>query len=442
MPARYGAWVVLSEGLAPVTDWRAITNQEGIENPTMTNNPDMTNGPDAANIDGLRSVVSRRRLLALAGGAALLGACSSTAKKLAAPTTVATTAPSVAPTSTSTTVADTTDDTTDDTTEVADTGPVIDNAGSTVVDATASTVAPPTVQPLTGLPLTDPTLLNKVALVVKVSNDPGARPQTGLNDPDIIFEAWGAGPTRFATIWHSRDLDFVGPIRSCREQDVNLVGEFNRAVFACSGGNPGNLALLRSSDLLLVQEGQGPGWELDPKRGRPHKTHLNTAKVRSNAGPYRTGPAQQFHYRAEGAAPTGGTPMSGFDLHIQQVFVQWRWNAKSSTYLRAQDGHPHILTDKKQVSTENVIIAFLDYYPSHTDRRSPDGTTTGTNPALVFTGGQLINATWTRADRLSPFSFTDASGAPVLLTPGRTFIELPNSGKGSFPGNDTFATIV
>ena len=69
--------------------------------------------------------------------------------------------------------------------------------------------APAPVEPLTGLPLGDPALLSKVALVVKVSNDGGARPQTGLNDPDIIFEVWGAGPTRFATIWHSRDLDFV-----------------------------------------------------------------------------------------------------------------------------------------------------------------------------------------------------------------------------------------
>ncbi len=248
-----------------------------------------------------------------------------------------------------------------------------DDGLATTTTAAPTTTLPPPVQPLTGLPLDDPALLNRVALIVKVSNDPGARPQTGLNDADIVFEAWGAGPTRFATVWHSRDPDFVGPIRSCREQDVNLLGEFNRAVFACSGGNPGNIALLRDSDMLLITEGKGPGWELDPKRSRPHKTHANTALLRSNAGPDRTGPTQQYHYRAVGEAATAGEPMTGFDLQIQQVFVQWRYDPDTATYLRSQEGKPHMLTDGNQVTTENVVVAWLDYNPSHTDGRSPDG---------------------------------------------------------------------
>jgi hypothetical protein len=297
------------------------------------------------------------------------------------------------------------------------------------------------VQPLTGLPLDDPALLSRVALVVKISNDKGARPQAGLNDPDIIFEAWGAGPTRFATVWHSRDADFVGPIRSCREQDVNLVGSFNGAVFACSGGNPGNLALLRDSDMLLITEGKGPGWELNPNRKRPHKTHANTAFLRSNAGPERTGPAQQFKYRGVGEPAVAGEPMNGFDLQIQTNFVQWRWDAAFGTYLRWQATEPHLLMDGNLVTTDNVVVAWLDYYPSHTDGRSPDGQTTGTDPLMVFTGGRMITGTWTRADRLNPFTLTDDAGAPILLTPGRTFFELANSGKGSFPGNDTFTAI-
>ncbi len=397
----------------------------------MTNRAQQTSASDGAEALRLRTVVSRRQLLALAGGAALISACSSSSTKKTATTTTTTVArtTSTASSSTTSSVAETTT-----------TAPETTTTAAAATDAPTTAAAAP-VQPLTGLPLTDPALLAKVALVVKVSNDPGARPQTGLNGPDIIFEAWGAGPTRFATIWHSRDQDFVGPIRSCREQDVNLVGEFNRALFACSGGNPGNIALLRSSDLLLITEGQGPGWELDPKRGRPHKTHANTALLRSNAGADRSGPTQQFHYRAVGEAATAGDPMSGFDLQIQQVFVQWRYDQASGTYLRSQEKHPHTLTDGKQVSTENVVVVELDYEPSHTDRRSPDGITTGSDPAIVFTGGRMISGTWSRSGRLDPFAFTDASGAPVLLTPGRTFIELSNSGKGSFPGSDKLTPV-
>ena len=288
----------------------------------MTNRAEQTRTPDdstGAGLGALGNLVSRRHLLALAGGAALLSACSSSSSKSSATSTVESTATTVAKTTTTTTKPKPTT-----TTEAPETTVEESETTEASAEETTTTIPADPVQPLTGLPLDDPALLNRVALVVKVSNDPKARPQTGLNDADIVFEAWGAGPTRFATIWHSRDLDFVGPVRSCREQDVNLVGSFNRAVFACSGGNPGNIKLLLDSDLLLVTEGHGPGWELDPHKGRPHKTHLNTAFLRSNAGPDRTGPAQQYHYRAVGEAATAGQPMSGFDLFMQSVYMQWR----------------------------------------------------------------------------------------------------------------------
>jgi len=376
----------------------------------------------------LRTLVSRRQLFALAGGAALVSACSSGTSKSSATSAVETTTTIKRAVTTTEAAAEPTTSEVETTTTVAE---------------TTTTVAPDPVQPLTGLPLTDPSLLTKVALVVKVSNDKGARPQTGLNDADIVFEAWGSGPTRFATVWHSTDLDFVGPIRSCREQDVDLLGEFNRAVFACSGGNPGNIALLRDSDMLLVTEGHGPGWELDPNRGRPHKTHANTALLRSNAdGSDRTGPAQQFHYRPDGEDAVAGELMSGFDLQILQVFVQWRYDYGTNSYLRSQDGKPHMLTDGKQVSAQNVLIASLDYAPSHNDARAPDGNTIGTNPAVLFSGGRMVLGKWSREDRLDPFTFTDNDGAPMLMTPGRTFIELPNSGNGTYKGGaDKFTPV-
>jgi len=388
----------------------------------MLNNDQSRIRSDGTTPQALRTPVSRRRALALAAGAVLFGACSDwSAEK-----------PSTGATANGT----------------GGSAPSTDGASSLNTSTTGlplpTTVPAPVgpLAPLTGRPITNTAMLSRVALVVKVSNDKGARPQTGLNDPDIIFEAWGAGPTRFATVWHSTDADFVGPIRSCREQDVNLVGGFNRAVFACSGGNPGNIALLRASDLLLIKEGQGPGWELDPTRNRPHKTHANTALLRSNAGPDRSGPAQQFRYRGEGQASPAGLPISGFDMQIQQVFVQWRYDTATGTYLRSQDRAPHVLADGKQVSTENVVVMWLDYVPSRIDSRSPAGSSTGTNAAMVFTGGRLIGGTWSRSNRLDPFVLTDTEGAPILLIPGRTFVELPNSGKGIIKGKDTFTPVV
>jgi len=306
---------------------------------------------------------------------------------------------------------------------------------TTSSSSTTTTIAPEPVMPLTGLPVTEPALAARPAVVVKVSNDPGARPQSGLDYADIVFEAWGAGPTRFAAVFQSEDAPNVGPIRSARTQDVDLVGSFNGAVFACSGGNAGAMATIRGADLLVLTESQGPGWHLDKKRRRPHATFNDTASLRSNADPSRPGPAQQYKYRQDGEIATG-LSSEGFKLHIQSVDVEWTFVDATNSYVRSQEGKPHVMADGTRVDFANVVVLWINYDRSPADVRSPDGGTLGTGEAVVFTNGKQIAATWSRADRLRPISLTDKGGSPILLTPGTTLFELANTGLGTFPGTD------
>ncbi len=152
---------------------------------------------------------------------------------------------------------------------------------------------------------------------------------------------------------------------------------------------------------------------------------------------------QQFHYRALKQKATGGQAMNGFDLQMQQVFVQWRHDTKTDTYVRFQDGGPHLLANGHLVSTDNVIVLWLAYEPSHTDGRSPNGTTTGKGKLVAFTGGRMITGTWRRPHRENPFEFLDPKGKAILLKPGRTFIELANGGTGSYrgSGSDTLTPV-
>jgi Protein of unknown function (DUF3048) N-terminal domain/Protein of unknown function (DUF3048) C-terminal domain len=313
----------------------------------------------------------------------------------------------------------------------------VEESTTTSSSSTTSTTLPPDpVMPLTGLPITDLALAARPAVVIKVSNDPPARPQSGLDSADIVYEAWGAGPTRFAAIFHSKDALRVGPVRSARTQDVDLEASFNGAIFACSGGNPRTIAAVRASEMLIVTEGTGPGWTLDPKRSRPHRTFIDPASLRLNADPFRPGPAQQFQYRKADEAATLGDPSVGFNLHIQNVRPEWRFVPASNTYERSQDGKPHVLADGTRVAFTNVVVLWINYDRSEADARVPDGGTVGTGKAVVFTNGRAITATWTRPDRLKPFALTDATGAPILLTPGTSFFELANTGQGGFPGVD------
>ena len=129
-------------------------------------------------------------------------------------------------------------------------------------------------------------------------------------------------------------------------------------------------------------------------------------------------------------------PSPGFKLHIEAVHAQWDYNPDTNSYERSQEGKPHLLADKSQVAFNNVAVLWIDYGHSEADVRSPDGGTIGKGKAVVFTNGKMIDAQWSRTDRLQPIQLTDANGDPVLLTPGTTFFELANSGLGTFPGTD------
>jgi hypothetical protein len=174
---------------------------------------------------------------------------------------------------------------------------------------------------------------------------------------------------------------------------------------------------------LVPEEGSSP----------PHATYNDTASLRSNAAPDRPGPAQQYHYRTDGDV-TPGTASPGFKLHIEQVHAQWDYNPETNSYDRSQEGKPHLLADNTRVSFNNVVVLWIDYGHSEADARSPDGGTIGTGKAVVFTNGKMIDAQWSRTDRLDPIELTDSAGAPVLLTPGTTWFELANS--GSAPSRD------
>ncbi len=94
------------------------------------------------------------------------------------------------------------------------------------------------VAPLTGLPI-DPATAARPALVVKIDNFPTiARPQVGINQADIVFEEIVEGITRFAAVFQSEDADPVGPIRSARTSDINILAQLGRPLLAWSGGNP------------------------------------------------------------------------------------------------------------------------------------------------------------------------------------------------------------
>jgi hypothetical protein len=306
--------------------------------------------------------------------------------------------------------------------------PETTEAPTTTEEATTTTEAPAPAWPLTGLPLDDPAAANHPAVVVKVGNY-DKHPQRGSANADIIYEEIiNANVSRFAFVFHSKSAPEVGPIRSGRRQDVNLFGSLNKPVFAWAGGNKTVTGEVQNSDLVDLSQFKCKGSCYRSGDDKPVEFTLmfNVDKVFAMTFENAGIPQPQFAYRAVDAA-TPGTPSAGVKLSMEAYKVDWTWNAATGQYDRAQNGRPDKDRDGTLLTTTNVVVLEMVYKPGISG--SPDAVSVGKGEAWVFTGGNVVHGTWTRADRLQPFTLTGDDGTAIQLMPGRTFIELPRDGN-------------
>ena len=296
---------------------------------------------------------------------------------------------------------------------------------TTVAAETTTTAVAVIVNPLTGEPSSDATTLSRPAMVVKIDNHPLARPQMGINQADIIFEENVEKLTRFAAVFQSQGSDPVGPIRSGRFQDINLLGSLNKPLFVWSGGNAQVTAAIRKSDLVDLSytvANKDGGFKRDNDRVAPHNLIAETSKLWTLAPDGSGPPPAQFVYRgASDAMPTVAQKVDGVKVSMDGVKVHWLWNAKNSTFDRFENDKPQVDKDDVQLNVRNVVVLEVEYTKSY----SPTSKTLGSGKVTVFTNGAAISGTWTRETRYVPFTLKDSSGAVIKLTPGRTFVVSP-----------------
>jgi hypothetical protein len=305
----------------------------------------------------------------------------------------------------------------------------VDESTTTVEATTTTTTLPPILAPLTGLPVSEE--ITRPALVVKIDNHPLARPQTGLSRADIVFEENVEMLTRFAAVFHSNDSDPVGPIRSGRKQDVDLLESLNRPLFAWSGGNAQVTNEIRNStmvDLSHSVANTDGGYYRESSRKAPHNLYAETSKLWTLAPEGALPPAAQFTFRGAGeSVPDTAKDTGGVKLTMDGVKVHWEWSPDFLTFVRSQDDKPHVDIDDTRISAANVVILYVAYGKSGI---SPVAKTVGQGEAWVGTAGKLFQGTWSRATAGEPFALKDTSGNVIALTPGVTWVELVRVGKG------------
>lgn len=314
---------------------------------------------------------------------------------------------------------------------------------TTVATTTVPTTLPQPVAALTGLAGDYGDRLSRPALVVKIDNgEPKARPQSGINEADVVYEERVEGSvTRLLAVFHSTDAAPVGPVRSARTSDIAIVSDLNRPYFAWSGANPTFARRIRSADVVDVGYDARPG-EYYRERSRSAPSNLmlkSTAAVEVAGAEGSAPPPALFAFRSPGTSTAHLEDAVGvritFGSRGGSAPVEYRWNG--SGWARTQSGTPHVDAAGVQVAPANVIIQFVDYIGTDVNDQFgnaiPEAQSVGEGEVWVLTGGGLsqpglVQGRWKKPSIEAVTTFTDVDGNPILLTPGRTWLALPPPG--------------
>jgi DUF3048 family protein len=279
------------------------------------------------------------------------------------------------------------------------------------------------VAPLTGVPYTFGNDSNRPALAVKIDANIAAEPQSGLDVADVVYEEAVEGDTRYLAIFQSTDPGILGPIRSVRPMDGDILDPLD-GLFAISGGVAGFVNRAREVTRLF-QEGN-PAYYRERSRPSPHNLYGRAAQLWGQADGEKT-PQPLFTYLKPDQT-FGGDPAVVVDIDfISSHHSTYVFDPKTKTYGRIRDGHPHEVDGGKQITPTNLVVQFV------TQRRTGsvalESVVIGEGDAMVFSDGQVLAAHWIKPDAQTPIRYVNAFGGDIALRPGNTWVHLVPQGR-------------
>jgi hypothetical protein len=301
------------------------------------------------------------------------------------------------------------------------------------------------IDPLTGQAVSDVSLLNRRPLVIKVENLPrGRRPQWGLTQADLVYEYYTEqGTSRFAAVFYGKDAQRVGPIRSGRFFDANVVDMY-KGILAFGSAYSDVLNSFKKSDFadrLVVEENSNcpPMCRYEPQGQNDLVTNTSqlsayiTQKGVSNSRQDLSG------MTFSAAAPADGQPANQVTARFSgAIYNRWDYDPASQTYLRWVDtqddpDNQHEvyarLTDRangQQISADNLVVIFVpySYYARTAETEVFQVSLMGTGRAYVARDGQIYPVEWKRLAAEDVLTLVGKDGKSFALKPGNTWFEV------------------
>jgi hypothetical protein len=266
----------------------------------------------------------------------------------------------------------------------------------------------------------------KRVLIAKIGNTFPERPATGLASADIVYLIpVEGGLSRIMAVFSSHYPRVIGPVRSAREDDLDLLRQFGRPAFAWSGAQPRLQRVVPHARIVNLFAGTARGYFRSPDRVEPYNLYANTRTLLKQAR--HASVARDIGFRF-GSPPPGGHRVKAKSVSFPAASFRFTWSPHRRRWLVSMDGAPATSVGAGRLSAPTVVIQrvvvglsrFLEQGPM----MPPDAHSVGSGTALVLRNGEAFHARWSRPSANGGTTFTSASGKPMTFARGPVWIVL------------------
>lgn len=261
-------------------------------------------------------------------------------------------------------------------------------------------------------------------LAVKIDNASAARPQTGLNAADVVYaEQVEGGLSRLMAVYATRLPKQVGPVRSARESDLELLRQFDRPTLAFSGAQGKLMPLIDRAPLVPEPPGRASGaYVRDDARPAPHNLYLRPERLLPSA-PGAAALTTGFHV---GRAPSGGAAKTSFSVRYPAARFTFTWSGSERGWRVAMDGTAARTTDGKPLAPPTVVVQYVKIRAStfhdFLGNNTPYTETVGSGSATVLRDGRAYDVDWKRPKAEDGTTFTTKDGRTANFAEGQVWV--------------------
>lgn len=267
-----------------------------------------------------------------------------------------------------------------------------------------------------------------------IENSPDARPQSGLKQAGVVYEAIAEGGiTRFLTLHQQDKPQLIGPVRSVRMYYVDWLAAYQASV-AHVGGSYLALQEVRNGNYRDIDQffNSSYYWRATD-RYAPHNVYTSFAKLDAlnQSKGYTTSEFKGFSRIDGKPVDTPNATSIAINFSGPLYNTSYAYDKATNTYLRSEGGVPHMDREDGQITPSVVVALKVDESTVFEDGYRQNINTIGSGEATIFQNGTALNVTWHKPDRTTGITFTDASGKDVPLVRGQTWIAAIPNGEGS-----------